>query len=354
MLSQEKNTKILPNEAPIIVTWTPRETGATLPDGENSKLNYVDILIQHKQKNNEKRKVILFVNGPGFKPDQIEELKDKFKGIEGIHIVDLHDPKYDRYWKEIDKGWKINGKPISIKEYYRDMYSMKDEDRTHLAIEADTFRYIAALFVLLEQKELQKDLGVIYTDFDALGLINSSEYKERFRGELYTNKKGTEQKGIGQNITIPYRILIDYRDRYNMDTESQSQMNNDVFAITDYNILQKFLDSYKRFILNQPQILELLSDKINPVTFSVDILNTLIKTPQGMRKFLRGINSGQAAFINKVVDMKENIGNYSTSCFNFGQNGGEYLPQCYTSNSFDPSWLKEHYIKEKDEQAPST
>jgi hypothetical protein len=47
--------------------------------------------------------------------------------------------------------------PISIKEYYRDMYSMQDENRTYFAIKIDTFRYIAAYCVLREQKELKKD-----------------------------------------------------------------------------------------------------------------------------------------------------------------------------------------------------
>jgi hypothetical protein len=82
-----------------------------LPDGKNSEFNYVDILIKHKQENNEERDIILFVNGSGFESDQINDLKNKFKGVNGINVIDLHDRKYDRFWEEIDQGWKINGDP---------------------------------------------------------------------------------------------------------------------------------------------------------------------------------------------------------------------------------------------------
>uniref|UniRef100_A0AAU7YN43 Uncharacterized protein n=1 Tax=Wolbachia endosymbiont of Oeneis ivallda TaxID=3171168 RepID=A0AAU7YN43_9RICK len=34
----------LSNEAPIILTWVPRVRGASLPNGKNSTLNYLEII----------------------------------------------------------------------------------------------------------------------------------------------------------------------------------------------------------------------------------------------------------------------------------------------------------------------
>ncbi|WP_246226382.1 hypothetical protein [Wolbachia endosymbiont of Madathamugadia hiepei] len=108
------NTKKLSDEAPIILTWVPRVYGASLPDGKNSSLNY-------------------------------DDLKHELQGIKGVHVVDLH--QYD--WSKIDTGWKIDGKDISIKSFFKHMYNMTDEQRTYFAIEIDTFRLTA--LALLKQ-----------------------------------------------------------------------------------------------------------------------------------------------------------------------------------------------------------
>ncbi|MDG7056871.1 MAG: hypothetical protein LKM43_01835 [Wolbachia endosymbiont of Penenirmus auritus] len=181
----DKKIKTLPNTAPILVTWVPKDIGKTLPDGKNSKLNYVDVLIRHKRGTNEDRDIFLVVNGPGFKSGQIEELKNKFKGVDGIHVVDLHDPKYGPCWKEIDQGGKVSGKDISIQDYFHDMYSNEPQERTHFAIEIDTFRYIAAYCMLCEQKGSRMEEGVIYMDFDALDSISNNKYKEHRKKTLW-------------------------------------------------------------------------------------------------------------------------------------------------------------------------
>ncbi|MGL9732010.1 MAG: hypothetical protein ACR5KX_04445 [Wolbachia sp.] len=56
-----------------------------------------------------------------------------------MYVVDLH--RYN--WNEIDKGWKIDGKDISIENFFENMYNMTDKQRTYLAIEIDNFRLIA-------------------------------------------------------------------------------------------------------------------------------------------------------------------------------------------------------------------
>ncbi|CCE77064.1 MULTISPECIES: hypothetical protein [Wolbachia] len=124
----------LSNEAPIILTWVPRVYGASLPDGKNSELNYLDIIKNHKLKNKEERDIYLVINGPGFEENQIDDLKRELKGIEGVHVIDLH--QYD--WSEIDTGWKIDGEDISIKDFFKNMYNMTDEQRTYFAVEIDT------------------------------------------------------------------------------------------------------------------------------------------------------------------------------------------------------------------------
>lgn len=242
----DKKMQILPNTAPIVVTWVPKDTGKTLPDGKNSKLNYVDVLIKHKQGTNEERDIFLVVNGPGFKPGQIEELRDKFKEVDGVHVKDLHDPKYNTCWKEIDQGWKISGKDISIQDYFHDMYSKKPEERAHFAIEIDTFRYIAAYCVLCKQKESKIEEGTIYIDFDALDSISNDKYIEQ-RKKLYS--RNDEQKGIGSDITIPDGILA-------------NKNGNDIIAVTDSLILKKICDQYKQNILSQNEIKTKFEEKL--------------------------------------------------------------------------------------------
>ncbi len=85
------------------------------------------------------------INGPGFKQNQIDDLKSELEEVEGVYVVDLH--RYN--WNEIDKGWKIDGKDISIKNFFENMYNMTDKQRTYFAIEIDTFRLIA--LALLKQ-----------------------------------------------------------------------------------------------------------------------------------------------------------------------------------------------------------
>ncbi|WP_245970113.1 hypothetical protein [Wolbachia endosymbiont of Bemisia tabaci] len=114
------NIKKLSNKAPIILTWVPRVRGASLPDGKNSNLNYLDIIKNHKLINKEERDIYLIINGPGFEENQIDDLKRELKGMEGVHVVDLH--QYD--WSEIDQGWKIDGEDISIKDFFKNMYNM--------------------------------------------------------------------------------------------------------------------------------------------------------------------------------------------------------------------------------------
>ncbi|WP_341813734.1 hypothetical protein [Wolbachia endosymbiont (group B) of Germaria angustata] len=94
------NVNELLNKAPIILTWVPRVRGASLPNGKNSTLNYLEIIKNHKLKNKEERDIYLVINGPGFEENQIDDLKRELKGIEGVHVIDLH--QYD--WSEIDTG----------------------------------------------------------------------------------------------------------------------------------------------------------------------------------------------------------------------------------------------------------
>lgn len=121
----------------------------------------------------------MVINGPGFKQNQINDLKSELEEIEGVYIVDLH--QYD--WSEIDTGWKIDGKDISIKSFFKHMYNMTDEQRTYFAIEIDTFRLIALALL----KQFTKHEGGIYIDFDSLSVVDGH---------------------IGKDITIPKKILL--------------------------------------------------------------------------------------------------------------------------------------------------
>ncbi|WP_250778807.1 hypothetical protein [Wolbachia pipientis] len=148
------NAKKLSDEAPIILTWVPRVYGTFLPDDKNSTLNYLDIIKNHKLKNKEERDIYLVINGPGLEKNQIDDLKHELQGIKGVHVMDLH--QYD--WSEIDTGWKIDGKDISIKSFFKHMYNMTDEQRTYFAIEIDTFRLIALALL----RQFTKYEGGIY------------------------------------------------------------------------------------------------------------------------------------------------------------------------------------------------
>lgn len=68
---------------------------------------------------------------------QLDKLKEK---LPEINVIDLHDKQYDKSWKKIDQGFKIDGKPFSIKEYFSNgMYEKNKYDRIFFAITIDTF-----------------------------------------------------------------------------------------------------------------------------------------------------------------------------------------------------------------------
>ncbi len=56
-MSTDKKVKFLPNKVLIIVTWVLKNTGKMLQDDKNSKLNYVNVLIKHKQGTSEDRDI---------------------------------------------------------------------------------------------------------------------------------------------------------------------------------------------------------------------------------------------------------------------------------------------------------
>ncbi|MDG7053597.1 MAG: hypothetical protein LKM45_07080 [Wolbachia endosymbiont of Alcedoecus sp.] len=324
----------MPNTAPILVTWVPKDIGKTLPDGKNSKLNYVDVLIRHKQGTNEDRDIFLVVNGPGFKSGQIEELKNKFKGVGGIHVVDLHDPKYSLCWKEIDQGWKVSGKDISIQDYFHDMYSKEPQERTHFAIEIDTFRYIAAYCMLCEQKGSKMEEGVIYMDFDALDSISNDKYKEH-RKKLYG--RDDEQKGIGSDITIPDGILA-------------NKNGNDIIAVTDLLILKKICDKYKQNILNQDEIKARFEEKLGKEKIEEliqarpdkDTMCAILYSKPDKSYFFEQ-NIAQLTFNRELRDK------FQSCDVDFIKNGGEYLAQGQKIDDQrvghnDVSWCKDLYI----------
>ncbi|MGL9779363.1 MAG: hypothetical protein ACR5K5_03815, partial [Wolbachia sp.] len=229
--------KELSNRAPIILTWVPRVRGASLPDGKNSDLNYLDIIKNHKLKNKEERNIYLVINGPGFEQNQIDDLKHELEIIEGVHVVDLH--QYD--WSEIDEGWKIDGEDIKIKNFFRDMYDMTDEQRTYFAIEIDTFRLIA--LALSEKMTEQK--GAIYVDFDSLKAINTH---------------------IGKDITIPEGILLgQVTASVNEMTGKiiETNLNNDLIAISHPSIAVNILSQYKSEILSQKKMCNELVERLS-------------------------------------------------------------------------------------------
>ncbi|WP_264330434.1 hypothetical protein [Wolbachia endosymbiont (group B) of Erebia ligea] len=227
----------LSNEAPIILTWVPRVYGASLPDGKNSELNYLDIIKNHKLKNKEERDIYLVINGPGFEENQIDDLKRELKGIEGVHVIDLH--QYD--WSEIDTGWKIDGEDISIKDFFKNMYNMTDEQRTYFAVEIDTFRLIA---LALLKKFTEHEDG-IYIDFDSLKAINSH---------------------IGKDITIPEGILLGQITAHvNQETGKiiKTDLNNDLIAVSCPHIAINILSQYKSAILSQEKMCYELAERLS-------------------------------------------------------------------------------------------
>ncbi|WP_333023892.1 ankyrin repeat domain-containing protein [Wolbachia endosymbiont of Pentidionis agamae] len=213
----------LPNNAPIIVTWVPKEKGASLPDGKNSRFNYLKILKNQKLKYNEDRDIYLVINGPGFLPGQVEELRSQLKAVKEVHVADLHD--YD--WNEVDKGWKIDGESIeSIKQYYKDMYNMpindsnKSNRRTYFADEIDTFRMIA--LAILEQ--FTKSKGGIYMDFDNLETVKAT---------------------LSKNVTISRGVLLEYCSDKIYQSLMKYHANNDFIAISNPSIARDIIDLSK-------------------------------------------------------------------------------------------------------------
>ncbi|WP_353287968.1 hypothetical protein [Wolbachia endosymbiont (group B) of Gerris lacustris] len=222
------DVKKLSNKAPIILTWVPRVHGTSLPDGKNSDLNYLDIIKNHKLINKEERDIYLVINGPGFEQSQIDDLKHKLKEVKGVHVIDLH--QYN--WGKIDQGWKIDGRDISIKDFFRDMYNMEEKERMYFAVEIDTLRLIALALV----KQFAKQGSAIYIDFDALAAINVH---------------------IGKNITIPKDILLGYVGvSYDSSKKKviETRLNNDLIAISNQDVAVDILSEYKAKILSQKEM----------------------------------------------------------------------------------------------------
>ncbi len=354
----------LSNEAPIIVTWIPKTLGASLPDGKNSKLNYLDILVNHKKKNKEDREIYLVVNGPGFNPDQIEELEDQLKRskVDGIYIVDLH--KYD--WSEIDREWRLDNKSISIQKYYENMYNMADKERTYFAIEIDTFRLVA--LALLEQFTKQK--GGIYIDFDSLSAIDGHI------GKNITIPKGILLGGIGVsfhnqtgNLLKVNSEKLEFLQALGRNYESKVvnvDLNNNLIAINNPTTAVNIIFKYNDELLSQSQMCSKIKTRLSSIiNEKKDQLTTGKK--EGIEKFISDIdNNGIKALydINNFkyivmdgVDM--NVAQTSTvnmvtakkvsECmqFSFGCNNGNYC-----QGKSDLSWTKENLHK-KDSKTPS-
>ncbi|WP_265025019.1 MULTISPECIES: hypothetical protein [unclassified Wolbachia] len=231
------NVKKLSNEAPIILTWVPRVYGASLPDGKNSDFNYLDIIKNHKLINKEERDIYLIINGPGFEENQIDDLKRELKGMEGVHVVDLH--QYD--WSEIDTGWKVDGEDISIKDFFKNMYNMSEEQRMYFAVEIDTFRLIA----LALSEKMTGEKGAIYIDFDSLKAIDTH---------------------IGKDITISKGILLG-QVTVHVNQESgkiiKTDLNNDLIAVSCPSIAINILAQYKREILSQEKMCYELAERLS-------------------------------------------------------------------------------------------
>ncbi|CAH2210628.1 hypothetical protein C1A_832 [Wolbachia endosymbiont of Culex quinquefasciatus JHB] len=236
----------LSNKAPIILTWVPRVHGASLPNGKNSTLNYLEIIKNHKLTNKEERDIYLVINGPGFEENQIDSLKHELKGIEGVHVIDLH--QYD--WSEIDTGWKIDGKDISIKDFFKNMYNMSEEQRTYFAVEIDTFRLVALALL----KQFTGHEGGIYIDFDSLKAIDSHIGKDITipEGILLGN---VIAGFLDQEGNMNYKSAVDIKNSNHYDEYKNLIIctNNDCIVINNSSIAVNILSDYKDRILSQKE-----------------------------------------------------------------------------------------------------
>ncbi|BET32517.1 MULTISPECIES: hypothetical protein [Wolbachia] len=282
------NVKKLSNEAPIILTWVPRVHGASLPDGKNSRLNYLDIIKNHKLKNEEERDIYLIINGPGFKQSQIDNLKRELKGIEGVHVIDLH--QYD--WSEIDQGWKIDGKDTSIKDFFRDMYNMTGEQRTYFAVEIDTFRLVALALL----KQFTEHEGGIYIDFDSLKAIDTH---------------------IGKDITIPEGILLGPIVVGINDSGKivYTQLNNDLIAINDLSIAVDILSKYKSEILSQKEMCGKLVEYLPSAIIKLGDCISMLEKEEEMKK------EEEKDEIKRIIKEVKNQKEYAERCVEDLSNG---------------------------------
>ncbi|WP_349968225.1 hypothetical protein [Wolbachia endosymbiont of Armadillidium arcangelii] len=329
------NIKELSNEAPIILTWVPRVRGASLPNGKNSTLDYLEIIKNHKLTNKEERDIYLVINSPGFEENQIDSLNRELKGIKGVHVVDLH--QYD--WSEIDQDWKIDGKDISIKDFFRDMYNMQEEQRMYFAIEIDTFRLIALALL----KQFTEHEGGIYIDFDSLEAIDTH---------------------IGKDITIPEGILLGnvivFAD--NSGKIVNTILNNDLIAISDISIAIGILSEYKDKILSQKEMcidikerLPLLMDELLDKEFAkltekkeiaeeqIEIIEGEIKTTK--ENISRYVNDLENRGIAALYDMQPQDFQYLNSSYFGYSSTGFNLGHIYTQKAVNKGLIGEEASK---------
>ncbi|WP_341816131.1 hypothetical protein [Wolbachia endosymbiont (group B) of Elophila nymphaeata] len=278
----------LSNKAPIILTWVPRVHGASLPNGKNTTLNYLEIIKNHKLTNKEERDIYLVINGPGFEENQIDSLKHELKGIEGVHVVDLH--QYD--WSGIDEGWKIDGKDISIKDFFKNMYNMSEEQRMYFAVEIDTFRLIALSLL----KQFTEHEGGIYIDFDSLKAIDTH---------------------IGKDITIPEGILLGPIVVGINDSGKivYTQLNNDLIAINDLSIAVDILSKYKSEILSQKEMCGKLVEYLPSAIIKLGDCISMLEKEEEMKK------EEEKDEIKRIIKEVKNQKEYAERCVEDLSNG---------------------------------
>ncbi|MFP3028089.1 MAG: hypothetical protein ACEY3L_18270 [Wolbachia sp.] len=230
-------------DTPLVFQWLPRKYGYLIPE------KYVERLSEWAKREST-RVVKLVINGSGFTPMQRKELENKisnrkFNPNKNIELIDFNELDLGEYEFSfhLQKMWQIEKSkcPLyKVSQYFRDLYSIPEDERLSFGVEIDSMR----IFMLLALKS-----PMIYFDFDILPT------EDKKIGEIHA-KQGfplAENEGTGHS----YSGMID--------------IENAIIAVSDagrikiteiYNEVKRRFKTYYPMLRSAPSYVYTITDVI--------------------------------------------------------------------------------------------
>ncbi|WP_333023524.1 hypothetical protein [Wolbachia endosymbiont of Pentidionis agamae] len=185
---------IFTTDTPLVVQWLPKNYGWKVLEEYLERLsNWAKLEPQ--------RRIKLVINGSGFTPKQLKELRDKlldktFNPNQNIDLIDFNEldlSEYDfSFHIQLTKNYeKSKCLKYTVLDYFKNLYSLSECDRLKFGIEIDSMRILMLLAV---------ELPIIYFDFDIFPKENERLNKVKAeQGFLFDMSSGMENSVIAMS-----------------------------------------------------------------------------------------------------------------------------------------------------------